>query len=126
MGEGANLDALAVQVQEHERRLGEHDNEHGWAREHIEALTRDISDTERRLRDSQEAGFREVRGVIDQSNRDLRDHLNTRLDRMDQHLTDQDAKLDNRRSQWLYILGSAGATAIVLIIVAAITHVWGL
>ena len=130
MDDGAmSVEVLAEQVKAQGDRLGKVEGEQSWARQHIEALGRDLADTERRLVDKQEAGFREIRSTVEPSNRDLRDHIGGRLDRMDEHLTKQDEKLDQRTSRWppaAYIVGSAAATLAVGVLVEAAIHAFGL
>ena len=120
-----DIGALAERVNAQGNRLDKVEGEQSWARQHIEQLGRDLADTERRLSEKQEAGFREVRTKIDKGNSDLQEYLRSRMDKVDDHLGQQDEKLEGRRNTWLLVVGTALGTGAILLLVAAATHLFG-
>lgn len=124
MADGVSIDALAVEVREHGRRLGEHDEGISDLRAAHDRLRDNVAEGERILRQEHSADMREVRGLVTQGLQAVRDDGQENYRQIDTHLTAQDAKL----SRWppaVTAVVTAVGSLVVYVLVSYFGHLFG-
>jgi len=131
MGEDAvSVDALAEIVKGHSQdirqiRQTQEDHRAEW-REALDKLRDNVEAADAAERAERVADAREFRGMLTTGLQAVRDDQQEGQQAIQEHLSEQDAKLEARRNTWVLILGSALATGAVTVAAAAAMHAWGL